>query len=140
MTNADALQAYPDSWYRAPHFGHARRVPPMGLLQPQQTTSGVDLGGVTGVVLAENAVGGGAAIEVDDFSSRKRMMSKPATASPATMKMSKPMTAIVVPTPLPVLRVGSLPTSTVEVWVEPGVFESSKPSSIDTSPGESGTI
>ena len=140
MTNAEALQAYPDSWYRAPHFGHARRVPPIGLLQPQQTTSGVDLSGVTDGALAENAEGGGGAIEVGESPSRRRRMSKPATASPATMKMSKPMTAIVVPAPLPVLRDGSLATSTVEEWVEPGVFESSKPSSIDTSPGESGTI
>ena len=45
MTSADALQAYPDSWYLAPHPGQARRIPEMGLLQPQHTTSEVDFEG-----------------------------------------------------------------------------------------------
>ena len=140
MANAEALQAYPDSWYRAPQPGQARRVPAMGLLQPQQTTPGTDLGTLSVVVLAVNAVGGGGDIEGVDLLSRRRTMSKPAITSPITMKTSKPTTASVVPIPLSVTREGSLVTSTVDEWTEPGVFEFSKLSSIVASPGESGVI
>ena len=113
MTNAEALQAYSDSWYRAPQPGQARRVPAMGWLHPQQTTEGTDLGAFT-TLLALNAAGDGGDIEGGEFPSRRRTMRTPAAAKPRMMNMSKPMTAMVVPVPLLVLREGSLETSTVE--------------------------
>ena len=113
FTNDDALQTYPDSWYRAPHLGQARREPSMVLLQPQQTTPEAGLGALTAVAFDANAVGGGGDFAGVALPSLRRTMSKPATTSPTMMKMSKPITATVVPTPPPELRVGSAATSMV---------------------------
>ena len=62
MTNDDALQTYPDSWYRAPQLGQARRVPSIGLLHPQQTTPGTDFG-TFATVPPVNAAGDGGDID-----------------------------------------------------------------------------
>jgi len=60
--NDDALQTYPDSWYRAPQLGQARRVPSIGLLHPQQTTPGTDFG-TFATVPPVNAAGDGGDID-----------------------------------------------------------------------------